>query len=339
MHRYRFIFIILAFTGAWVTAASPTQASCGSANCFLVTGTQEKVNVPGQLTIDLSYRYIPMDVFHRGAGKTDEILTPGIDFDNGVILPDHHREFRTINELFQLDASYGVTERLTLQLTLPVINDRLHQHDIEVGTPAEEFSRDDTSGFGDIRLLAKYALVVSTRHLLVIGGGVKTPSGEYKLLNSEGEINEATLMPGTGSWDGLFSLFYDYQILPHRLDAFVSGSYQLTTENELNYEFADQVLLSAGINYLLTQLEGGRAVSASLQVNSRLTVFPTHDQYRGMNVPSTGGAWVYLTPGVRVQANNNLGFYTFFQLPLYQYVNEVNLVPRYGLVVGATYGF
>jgi hypothetical protein len=93
------------------------------------------------------------------------------------------------------------------------------------------------------------------------------------------------------------------------------------------------------VSYLLAQFEGGRAVSTSLQVNSRLTAFPIHDQYKGMNVPSTGGVWVYLTPGVRIQASNNLGLYSFFQYPLYQYVNEANLVPRYGLVVGATYAF
>jgi hypothetical protein len=146
-------------------------------------------------------------------------------------------------------------------------------------------------------------------------------------------------MPGTGSWDGLFSLFYDYQLIPHRLDAFLSGSYELTTENNLDYEFADQVMFNGGVSYLLMEREGGRAVTASLQVNSRFTAFPSHDQYRGMNVPSTGGAWVYLTPGVRVQASDRLGLYSFFQYPLYQYVNEANLVPRYGLVVGATYGF
>ncbi len=339
MYRPRLLVLCSIITGALlVLAGSSAWASCGSANCFLVTGTQEKVNVPGQMTVDLSYRYIPMEVFHDGASKTGQVLTPSIDFATGTIVPNHHSEIRTINEMLQVDASYGVTERLTLQIALPLINDRLHEH-FEDPSGANTFESSSVSGLGDIRLLAKYAVVVSTKHLLVIGGGVKTPTGEYKLLNSEGEINEPTLMPGTGSWDGLFSLFYDYQLISHRLDVFLSGSYQLTMENSLDYEFADQVLLNAGVSYLLAQFEGGRAVSTSLQVNSRLTVFPTHDQYKGMNVPSTGGYWVYLTPGVSIQASNNLGLYSFFQYPLYQFVNEVNLVPRYGLVVGATYAF
>jgi len=43
------------------------QASCGSANCFLVTGTQEGIANPGQIVVDLSYRFIPMDKSARGA--------------------------------------------------------------------------------------------------------------------------------------------------------------------------------------------------------------------------------------------------------------------------------
>jgi hypothetical protein len=325
--------MLLAVTGI------PARASCGSANCFLVTGTQDGVSAKGHMVIDLSYRYIPMDVFHSGASKTGQVVTPKVDFENGVLELDHHSEIRTINELLQLDASYGITDRLTVQIALPLINDRMHEHFDDFDT-IPEFSRSDgTNGFGDIRLVVKYALIVSTKHLLVVGVGLKIPSGEYKLLDSHGDLNEPTLMPGTGSWDPLFSAHYSYELLPHRLNAFLSGSYQLTTENDLAYEFADTVILSTGLTYLLLLFDDGRSVSTSLQINSRFSAFPTHDQFRGMNVPSTGGAWVYLTPGVRVDATKHLSVYSHFQYPLYQYVNEVNLVPRYGLILGASYGF
>ncbi|WDT77815.1 MAG: hypothetical protein MPW16_20925 (plasmid) [Candidatus Manganitrophus sp.] len=50
-------------------------ASCGSANCFLVTGTQEGIAIPGQIIIDLSYRCIPMDQIPRRArNKVSEAL-------------------------------------------------------------------------------------------------------------------------------------------------------------------------------------------------------------------------------------------------------------------------
>lgn len=287
--------------------------------------------------MDLSYRYIPMDRFQRGSDKVSEVLVPEIDFKDGKIKPNDHREKRTINELAQLDVSYGITERFTLTFAIPFLNNRLHEHFVEVGTLEEEFTRQDsTNGLGDLRLIGKYALWISTKHLLVGGWGVKIPTGEHKLLNSHGKINEPTLMPGTGSWDGLFSAYYSYQVLLHKLDTFLSGSYQVTSENDLDYQFGNTFLLNGGVSYLFAELNGGKTLTTSLQVNARIV---PHDEFKGQEVPSTGGRWVYVTPGVKVQASSSTAIYAHIQVPIYQFVNEVNLVPRYGLIFGVSHAF
>ena len=307
--------------------AKSALASCGSANCFLVTGTQEGISEPGRMTADLSYRWIPQDQVHKGSHSADVASVPAIDFENGEILPDHHQEIRTNNELMQLDVTVGVTSRSAVTLAVPFFNDRRHEH-IDDGT----FSNTGgTSGFGDIRLIGKYALLVSTRHLLVGGIGIKFPTGEYKLLDPEGAIGEPTLMPGTGSWDPLASLYYSYQILPHTLDGFVSTSYQDTTENSLDYRLGSTWIVNAGASYRQTE-----TIVASLQVNARQA---PHDEFKGQTVSNTGGRWVYITPGVTVQASPNTALYTHVQLPVYQYVNEANLVPRYGLIFGISHAF
>jgi len=332
-----------AFVGFWLVLGllvfvPEAWSSCGSGNCFLVTGTQEGIATPGQITMDISYRYIPMDDFQKGSSSTDEALVPKVDFENREIEENHHREVRTINELMQVDINYGITDRFTFQIALPLINNRSHEHFDEV-TPAKpqgEFTREDgSSGLGDIRLVAKYAPLVSTRQLVVVGGGIKLATGEYKLNDSSGNINEPSIQPGTGSYDFLASLYYDYQVVPHKLDAFFSGSHQLTTENDLDYEFGDQTLLNIGLNYLLAE-----KVSLSAQVNTRIVGrdhFKTDEGRTG--VSSTGGTYVNLTPGIRLQASDRLGLYTFVQIPVYQHVNEENLVARYGLALGATYTF
>ncbi len=315
-----------------IFAVPEVWSSCGSANCFLVTGTQEGIGAPGQMTLDISYRYIPMDDFQRGSGNTGEAVVPKVNFETGQIEADHHREVRTINELMQVDIGYGVSDRFTLQVSIPLKNDRSHEHWDEVGTSEEFFTRQDgSSGMGDIRITGRYAAVVRTRHLLVVGGGLKLATGEYKLLDSEGDINEPTIMPGTGSYDFLASIFYDYQVIPHKFDVFLSGSYQLTSENDLDYEFGNATVINGGLGYILTE-----KITVSGQLNLRIT---PHDQFKGQDVGSTGGTWLYLTPGIRVQASDHLGLYTFVQLPVYQYVNDVNLVPSYALALGASYTF
>jgi len=316
---------VFLFTG-------PAAASCGSANCFLVTGTQEGLMAPGQMVIDLSYRYIPQDRKQKGSSRTDVVEVPAINFDTGQIeLPptEGHEEISTINELGQLDVNYGITPNFGIAVAVPFSNNRPHEH---IHLDTGDFSNSDgTSGMGDIAVTAKFALHTSTRHRLVGGAGVKLPTGEYKLRDSEGDITEPTLQPGTGSYDYLVSLFYDYQWQPHELDSFVSLLYRVNTENDLNYERGDAATLNTGVNYRV-----GSKMVVSGQINVQ---HADRDQFVGQDVPSTGNTMVYITPGIQVQSSDNLGLYSYLQLPLYQHVNEVNLVPRYGFMFGLSYAF
>ena len=307
----------------------PAYSTCGSANCTLVTGTQESLPAAGHGVIDLSYRFIPMDQKRHGDSSTNTVLTPGINFETGEIEPDHHSELRTDNELVQMDITYGLTERLSTSISLPLINNRRHEH---IHMEDDTFSNaDGSSGFGDVRVNFKYVILQSLKQFLTAGAGVKAPTGEYRLRDSEGAINEPTIMPGTGSWDGLISVFYSYQIIPHQFSLFASGSYQANTENSLKYRFGDTFLANAGLNYRLDP-----KLMSSLQINYRNS---GRDRFIGMDVPSTGGTWIYLTPGIALQTGESSSVYMHVQLPVYQYVNDSNLVPRYALMIGASHSF
>ena len=333
--------LLLITVGLAFSLPGPVGATCGSANCFLVTGTQEGIANPGQVIVDLSYRWIPMDQIHRGASSASTAVVPKIDFTNNTIVPagdvDSHNEIRTNNSLMQLDLTFGITPRFALTVAVPFMNDKLHEHEHVVGgTPTNpvfgDFTNaDGTTGFGDMRLIGKYALLIKTKHLLVGGLGIKAPTGEYKLLDHDGGINEPTIQPGTGSWDGVLSLYYAYEIFPHELNAFTSVSYQGNTENPLNYRMGNTALVNAGMSWLMNE-----KVNLSAQLNFR---HAPHDAFNEDVVASTGGRWLYLTPGVRFQGSNETALYTYLQIPLYQYVNEVNIVPRYGFMMGVSHAF
>lgn len=328
------LFSIFAMTSL-IFLPSNARASCGSANCFLVTGTQEGVFSPGQVVLDLSFRYLSQDRKLKGSSTTDEVLVPKVDFTNRDLELNHHRELRTINTLAQLDVNVGITSRLTAALALPFFNDRLHEHDDGVDLTAIPpmngvFTNDDsTSGFGDLALTGKYAIYQSTRHLVIAGLGIKFPTGEYELRDNEGGINEPTLMPGTGSFDYLLSMMYSYQWQPHKLGTFLALLYRINTENDLDYQFGNSTVLNAGLTYQLTS-----RIGLSGQLNAR---FAERDEFIGADVPSTGSTMVYLTPGIRLQSSDNTEFYVHVQLPVYQEVNEVNLAPNYGLQLGLSH--
>lgn len=322
-----FLFLLISISFA--------EASCGSANCSLIRGSQSGVVNKGRFVFDISHRYILVEDKQKGSGDTNEVLVPKVDFENRQIIPEHHRELRTVNQLTQLDVSYGITEKLTASLSVPFRNDRLHEHDDEVDIPngdLGEFNNvDGTTGFGDITLLLKYVLLQTLKHQFVLGTGVKFASGEFELRDNEGSINEPTLMPGTGSYDAILSGLYVFSLIPNRLSLFTSVSHRFTTENPLEYLFGDSTFIDGGMTYEISD-----GISLSAQINARIA---RRDEFIGIPVPSTGGEFVNLTPGVTLAASDNLSFYTHVQIPIYQRVNEVNLVPNYGLLFGASYGF
>jgi hypothetical protein len=310
------------------------EAACGAANCSLVTGSQEGVLRKDKFVMDMSYRYILMENPHHGSESTNEALVPKVNFAGRELEQDHHRELRTLNKLAQFDISYGVTDKFTLSMNVPFFNDRFHEHDDEVtlASPAGTFNNvDGTSGFGDITLMAKYVLWQTTKHLFVGGAGIKFATGEYKLRDNEGNINEPTLMPGTGSYDAIISGLYNYSVIPGQLNFFTSLSHRFATENDLDYLFGDTTLFDVGVGYLLTE-----KISISAQVNTRIS---GRDEYIDLDVTGTGGEFIFFTPGVRLAVSEDVSVYSHVQLPIHQRVNENNLVTDYGIMLGLSYGF
>jgi hypothetical protein len=330
--RLRFFATAAIVAVCLVAMQGAAHATSGSANCFLVTGTAEGVNPEGKVNFDLSYRYIVQSKKLEGTHSVDEVLVPGVDFATGELEPDHHREIRTQNTLVEMDIAWGVTDRFTLAAGLPLINQRDHEHDAEVGTPSEFFTKEDgASGFGDVRLTGRYAFLVKTKDLLVGGLTLKLPTGQYKLSDSQGEINEPTIQPGSGSYDVVAGAYYAHQLIPMRLEYFLSASRKTNSENDLDYRFGAESLLNAGISH-----NPSDRFTWLLQINARRT---THDTFAGHLVDSTGGTLVNLTPGFRLQAASTTSFYAFVQIPVYQNVNDAQLAPRTGLLTGISKTF
>ncbi len=330
------LFVVSVFLMLNLSALA--EASCGSSNCTLIRGSQSGLANEGRFVVDLSYRYIRQTDKKKGSSDFNgNVDVAKVEFEGPAIEPAHHREFRTINELAQLDISYGVTERFTISINVPFLNDRQHEHmdgcdHGDCTVPEAEFSNaDGTNGFGDITLMAKYAALHTTKHLLIAGVGLKFATGDFKLKNSEGDINEPTIMPGTGSNDPVISALYNYFFIPNKLSFFASASHRFTTENSLDYEFGDSTFIDGGVSYQLNE-----KVNLITQINTRIS---RRDEFLGMDVPNTGVTFINVTPGVVLTATENVSLYTHVQVPIYQRVNDVNIVPNFGIMAGLSYGF
>jgi hypothetical protein len=318
---------LLSFVALAVTGTPHAYATCGSTACFLSTRTQDGTLLGDTFRLDLSYRFVDQSRKRMGSSSTDEVLTPGVDFAEGILEPDHHREIRTGFHVIQADASYGVTDRLSLFASMPLLSAKHHQHAVlEEGEPERFTDGDGTTGIGDLQLGARYALLPSPRDLIIFTGAIKLATGAHDRLDSAGEINEPTLQPGTGSTDLTGGVLYSRQLSSYRTELFVTGSYRRNGTSDLEYRIGDET--QAGIGY---QRAFARRWAGTLQVNLR---HGARDRFLGDDVPSTGSTLVNVTPGLRCDIGRKVSVYGFLPLPLYQRVNEAQLAPKLGLVVG-----
>lgn len=345
------------------------EGSCGSVTCFVVIGSQQQVSPKGLLTINAFYNYTPQGTLLSGTNG----VIPAVDLDNRQLILGHHREIRTITQMYTLDLNYGVTDRFGIEVAIPYKKIKHRHFDGlgEVNGGAGEETQFSDNGFGDIFINAKYNMLPSLRSLLVTGLGVYVPTGDHNQttagLEGGGETMEPTAQIGRGQVGVQASFYQTYEVIPHRLNQFTSGSYRHTFRNNFGYQFGDQFDLGVGANLVtvpwlvLTNQFNFRYMArdhfrgslARSQTPSDLTfpdeVIVLDDNIRNRSVPTTGSTYFAYTPGVQLNLSGFLenvlnvknsitdgtSLYLYAQVPVYRDFNG-NLAQGTSYVFGVT---
>ena len=223
---------------------------------------------------------------------------------------------------FLLQTSYGVTDKLSVSAVLPYINKW------EKTSSSEKSGR---SGIGDISLLLQYNILNNKSFSIIIGSGIKFPTGATQLKNETTGITvQPSLQPGTGSNDFLFLTQLQYAF-PFRksLSVAQSFSYQLAGTSGAfaghnSYKFGNEIQSFTSIADQFVWLNKVFTPSVSLRVSHRTTnVIETIDDI------NSGGTWGYFSPGTIVQLNPVLGLLIQADIPIYRKLNGFQLVPSY----------
>jgi len=300
-------------------------ASCGSAFCMVDTQwSMQGVNVAPGTRFDLHYEYINQDRVQNGRRR----ISVGE-------LPRDHDEVQTVNRNFigtldhNLDANWGITA------TLPIVRrTHFHLHNEDDGTQTPEHWK--FTEVGDLRLLGRYQFspMETPEHTLGQSGllfGLKLPTGSFKVRNSDGERAERTLQPGTGTTDALFGAFLRRALPLKDLSWFVQGLVQVPFTTREDYRPGRRINIDAGMRYEATEKLG-----LLLQMNGLIR---GRDAGAQAEAEDSGGRSLSLSPGVAYALTKDLQVYSFLQLPLYQFVNGVQLVADRALVVGLSTRF
>lgn len=316
------------FAAALFALAHQTAYACAACGDTLSTAWQTQgLNTTPGLTFGLAYNYIDQNDQRYGRGaasaaQIDSLLAAGQEVES------YTRTQTVTASLNYTDDTWGVLAEIPFM-------SRSHATYGATAPLGSTYLTSAQSGAGDIRVLGRYAGFSEQRTAGLLAGA-KLPTGSTNMTFNDGTPVDRSLQLGTGSYDiilggygaGAFSTY----------GWFIQGTVQhavaTRTINGLNYRPGDVYLLNSGIR----EAKFGEKFSPMLQLNiihrrpdSGAAATPPDALTGG---PSTGGTLAYLAPGAALRLGGGLSTYGFVQVPVYQNVNSLQLVPRFTVTVG-----
>jgi len=320
MHRHMKTTISALLAGAACIALLPVtaSASCGSAFCTVNTNwTSESAMTETGSILDLRYESIRLDQPRTG---TDNIGVGQIARHHDEVKTTNHNLVATFTRNF--DSGWGVS------VTAPVVDrDHLHLHNHHGAQIPEEWNFTE---FGDVRVVGRYQLPVLGDPLKPASTGllfgVKLPTGKTDVANGAGSVAERSLQPGTGTTDLIVGAYYHQQLPAQDLSWFAQAQYQHALNQHDEYKPGAQLGIDLGIRKAL-----GDKLGALLQLNM---VVKRPDSGNEAEPEDSGSRQAFLSPGLSYAIADNIQVYGFYQHPIYQNVNGVQLVARRAFMVG-----
>src|SRR5574337_435149 len=170
---------------------------------------QGPVSEPG-LRVDLRYEYMDQDQPMQGSHKV------------GVgEVPQHHDEVYTVNRNWFGIFDYTFDPYWGVNVSAPFLDrDHYHIHNHHGEQVDEKW---DYNEWGDIRVVGRRQWILEGEGSVGFAGltfGVKLPTGDFDVKNSEGEEAERSLQPGTGTTDLILGAYYSHVAAEHGLSWF-----------------------------------------------------------------------------------------------------------------------
>jgi len=217
-------------------------------------------------------------------------------------------------------------------------------------TPGNGAYSSQTSGIGDMKIIGRYFGLAEQKDW-GFQYGIKLPTGSRSqtgtLASGSGQTAiDPGLQAGTGSTDAILGI-YKFGLINDLDDwgYFAQVQYQAavmvqSVPNSLvgvngnlggSYRPGNAANLNLGMNY-----QGFEKWVPTLQLN---VLNKRADSGTAADTWATGGTLAYLTPGVLYRLTEKTQVYANVQLPVYQNVNGIQLVPSYIASMGVRVSF
>jgi len=324
----RIIVIAVLSVLSILLAPQAARSGCGSASCPIDVATAEHTGA-GDIRLDYTYIY-------------SDQTRARIESRNASVgeIRGHHDEVSTLNIIQKVSVEAGLTPRLSLQLSVPMVH-REHRH-IHHHMGADINDSWNFDGVGDLEVLSRYAFINrpdgGLRASVILGGVL--PTGRDSAVNERGDAAEVGILPGKEAYSLIAgaSLARAWSAKTAtgayaRLPAFISSTYQWNGQGTENYKIGNMWISNAGIVYPILP-KVGVILQTNVHVSRKDDAGNTREE-----IQKTGGTFVYLTPGLRLTLTDDLWSFFQVQLPVYQYLNSIQLTSAVNLMGGVSYRF
>jgi hypothetical protein len=232
---------------------------------------------------------------------------------------------------FSLGAAFGVSDRLTIAVSLPfnqINNFRGSEDGVTMVTA------DHISGFGDMTVLGKISLLSSPVDVALIAG-VKIPTGVTSRVDDIGDPLPSDHQPGTGTWDPMLGVAAGIS-LDERIRVNASFMVRITTQGSNAFEPGDTMTLAAKLEYQVFNLGSFPRVYATLEIALERIAM---DSDAGTLNGDSGGWVASVGPGVRIRFGDHLSAGVTVSFPVYQGLNGVQHHEIFEVAGGVTVDF
>ncbi|MBI4660437.1 MAG: hypothetical protein HY735_16495 [Verrucomicrobia bacterium] len=242
----------------------------------------------GQWQGSLAYRWLHSDRHFIGGREQPQRQAQGSEVINDV-------------HTFDLTATYGVTKRLSLSLTLPFVHanrsslyehDRTNRHSMQAG------------GLSDVRLVGNFWILSPDKYTngnFSFGVGVKAPTGDYKetdyRFRPTGPVLDYvdnSIQPGDGGW-GVLVEALAFQKVFDKTFAYWNATYLINPQNtnSIGNSVWDSYLMRGGLSYALWPSKG-----LALSLGGRVEGVPPEDAFGESEGRRRPGFAVSIEPGL-----------------------------------------
>lgn len=195
---------------------------------------------------------------------------------------------------------------------------------------------DSYNHLGDIQGIVRYQLFRSDAekhsyiHRVVIGAGIKAPTGLSSSLSNEGYI-DPHIQTGTGSWDLLFNVGYLLKYKNWGVNQELL--FKKNGTNKQSYQFANRYSSTTNLYFSIEKNDFSMMPSIGTSIE-----YAEMDTDHGVEQSNTNGKALYLIPGIDIYYKK-WNWSISYQKPIVENLRDVSMKNDYRWLLGMGIAF